>query len=241
MVAYLRFETVRALRNPRFLLLVGILPLLLYVIGVQRGAGPTGTVSGLPTGVWFLASAGSLGAIASSLAVSGARLAAERSSGWSRQLRITPLSEPAWLIGKVLSGLAIVLPIIVVLDVIAATYGNVHLSTRSWIQLGITLLLGAIPVAVLGLVIGLLLRGEAAGAAQSLAFLLLSFLGDAFASSPATGLAKFAGEATPTYYLVHAARAAVRGDAPAAGDVAGIALSTAAMIALVMWLRRRND
>jgi hypothetical protein len=47
--------------------------------------------------------------------------------------------------------------------------------------------------------------------------LLLSFLGDAFASSPATGLAKFAGEAAPTYYLVHAARAAVRGHAPAAG------------------------
>jgi ABC-2 type transport system permease protein len=241
MSAYVRFETVRALRNPRFLLLVAVVPLVLYVIGVQRGNGPAGTVSGLPAGVWFLASAGALGAMTSALTVSGARLASERSSGWSRQLRVTPLSQTAWLGGRILSGLLVVIPIVAALAIVAATYGQVDLNARSWAQLALTLVVGAVPIALLGLLLGLLLRGEAAGAAQSLAFLLLAFLGGAFASSPPTGLTKLISEVAPTYYLVGAARAAVRGVRPATSDIIGLCLCTVLLAIAVVWIRRRAD
>src|SRR3954452_6858177 len=87
---YARFETFRTLRNPRFLILVTVVPLLLYVVGFQRAQGAAGTVAGLSAGVWFLASSAAVGAMAAAMAGSGARLGADRASGWGHPLRGPP-------------------------------------------------------------------------------------------------------------------------------------------------------
>jgi hypothetical protein len=81
MLSYARFEMTRVIRNPRFMLLVALVPVLLYLVGLRQGAGAA--IGAAPAGVWFLSSALALGAVASALTSLGARLAAERASCWS--------------------------------------------------------------------------------------------------------------------------------------------------------------
>lgn len=240
MVAYMRFETLRALRNPRFLVLVGIVPVALYLVGLHGLSGRTGAIEGLPLSVWLLASSAVLGCVAAALNGAGARLAAERAAGWTRQLRVTPLSDVAWLAGRVLSSVVVIIPVIAVVALLSITVGHVDLAPARWVQLLVTLLLGAVPIALIGLVIGLAFRAEAAQAGQAVIFLVLAFVGGAFANSstPPPGVGVIS-HIAPSFYLVNAARAATRGEAPAGADVLGL-LGTALLLAVaVAWLRRR--
>src|SRR4051794_6560234 len=241
MWAYARFEAIRTWRNPRFLFLVSVVPLLLYVVGVQRVRGAHATVHGLPAGVWFLTSSAVLGAMAASMSGSGARLGADRSSGWSRQLRVTPLSHRGWLVGRLLSTALVVVPAVAAVSVIALTYGRVRLGAGAWAQLSLTLLLGTVPIALLGLAISLVLKGESAGAAQTLGFLLLGLLGGVFSDGVAEGWALTVARFTPTYYLLRASRSAVAGNAPHVADVTVLVLLAVGLAGLVMWLYRRGE
>jgi|1186.fasta_scaffold62882_2 ABC-2 type transport system permease protein len=238
---YARFESIRTLRNPRFLFLVTVVPLLLYVVGVQRDHGASGTVAGLPAGVWFLASSAAVGAMAAAMAGSGARLGADRASGWARQLRVTPLTNGGWLFGRLLSTCVVVLPVVLAVAVVAVTYGNVHLDATEWALLVLTLLLGTVPIALIGLAISLALKGESAGAAQTLGFLVLALLGGVFSDGQQTGWTKTVAELTPTHYFVRACRTAVNGAFPHLTDVAVLGLLTAILAVLVMTLYRRAE
>jgi ABC-2 type transport system permease protein len=79
-VAYLRFELRRLVREPRLFVVTVLMPVLTYVVFTG-----VGDVSGEPAGV----------AAAAALLV-GVGVAAERSAGW-RQLRLTPL-RPATVV-----------------------------------------------------------------------------------------------------------------------------------------------
>jgi ABC-2 type transport system permease protein len=241
MLAYSRFEATRTLRNPRFLVLVGIVPVLLYLVGLHTGRGPANLVAGIPAPLWFLASSATLGALAAALTGSAARLAAERASGWTRQLRVTPLTEGAWLGGRILATVAIVIPVVVVIAALAVTVGGVRLGVAEWLQLLVTLLLGSLPIALIGLLVGLTLRAETAQAALAVVFIALAFAGGVFAQSPTPppGLQLFS-DITPSYYLVRLSRDAVLDLAPPLLDVGVLTLISAILAGAVVWLRRRS-
>jgi ABC-2 type transport system permease protein len=242
-LAYVGFEVRRALRNPRFLVIVALVPVLLYLLGAGNARNSNATIGGLSTGTWFLASSASFGVLAAALGASGARLAVERASGWTRQLLLTPLSELAWLTGRVLVSVVVSIPIVAVVSVLAVTVGGVSLDAREWVQFIVTLLLGAIPLALCGLAVGLALKAEAAQAAQALLLVGLAFLGGLFAET-ANGIpssAQWLADAMPTFYLVKLAREAVAGLDPRLGYVGALGLITLVLGALVARLRRSLD
>jgi ABC-2 type transport system permease protein len=240
MLSYARFEMTRVIRNPRFMLLVALVPVLLYLVGLKQGAGAA--IGAAPAGVWFLSSALALGAVASALTSSGARLAAERASGWERAMRVTPLTDAGWLAGRVLASLGIVVPVVTLVALLAVTAGHVRLTVVTWLGLLAVALLGAVPIALLGLVLGLTLRSESAQAAQAVVFLALAFFGGIFAQSakaPAT-IAPVAA-VTPSYHLVLALRTVAAGHFPARADLAALAAVTAVAGCAVLWLRKNRS
>jgi ABC-2 type transport system permease protein len=174
-LGYVRFETVRTLRNPGFLFLVTVVPVALYLIGA-RGVDEDDQIGGIPSSVWYLASATTIGAIGAAISGSGARLAAERASGWARQLRVTPLTERSWLVGRTLASLLVVLPVILVVGLLAVTVGDVRLDAAQWMTFTVIVVLGSIPIALIGLIVGLAFRAESAQAAQAVAFVLLAWV-----------------------------------------------------------------
>src|SRR5215475_15181978 len=124
MIAFLRFEIIRTLRNARFLVMLIVFPVVLYLIyGTQRG-----TAQNLTIGTLVLVSMAVYSGMGSAMFATGPQLARERQSGWMRQLRVSPISAPRWFGAKLVQGLLLIIPGFVLLLALGYGYGHVHLA-----------------------------------------------------------------------------------------------------------------
>jgi ABC-2 type transport system permease protein len=206
---YTRFELVRTLRSRRFFLLSIGFPLALYLLI----AGPSRDVrdlagTGIPAPLYFMVGLATFGAIGAMLS-SGARIAGERAAGWNRQLRLTPLPARAYLRTKVVSGYVMALSTVVLLC-LAGTALGVRLPASAWLHMTALLLVGLVPFAALGILIGHVLSNDAVGPAiGGLTAALAFFSGTWFPLGHGT-LADVA-QYLPSYWLVQASRVALGG------------------------------
>jgi ABC-2 type transport system permease protein len=152
-MTYLRFELLRAVRNGRFFVFSLAFPLILFL--VVAGSNRHQSLGGIPFPVYYLAGMVSWGTMAAVVA-SGARIAAERSVGWNRQLRLTPLSVRAYLRAKVLGGYLMAALSILLLYIAGISIG-VRLPADRWLQMTVLVLIGLVPFAALGIWLGHLL------------------------------------------------------------------------------------
>ena len=98
-----------------------------------------------------------------------ARISAERSTGWNRQLRITPLTTRDYFRTKVLTGYAAACATIAVMYVAGATLG-VSLSARNWVEMTLLILVGLVPFAAGAIAMGHLVPVDSIGPAMGLLF-----------------------------------------------------------------------
>ncbi len=209
---YLRFELLRTLRNRRFLFLSLGFPLVFYLLvaGSARGVKNLGG-SGLSAPLYYMVGLVAFGAMSAMLS-SGARIAAERQAGWHRQVRITPLPPSAYLRAKVVTGYLMALLTILVLSVAGAAMG-VRIPAGRWLEMVGLILVGLIPFAALGILIGHLLSVESIGPAMGGGIALLAFLGGTWFPIPDHGALHVVGQALPSYWLVQAGHIALGGAA----------------------------
>ena len=106
----------------------------------------------------------------------GTRVAQERTDGWQRQLRLTPMRGPGYLVVKVISAMAVALPVLVVVFLAGLAMG-IHMSAAQWGLVLVSLWLGVLPFAVLGLAIGLFGKGDTVGAVTGALMMPLGMLG----------------------------------------------------------------
>jgi ABC-2 type transport system permease protein len=172
---YLALEFKRAMRNPRFLFFTVVFPVVLYLI---EGGLFNGDIQGthITYAAYLMVSFGAYGGFMASLNT-GARTAVERSQGWQRQLRLTPLTPRAYLLGKAAVGQAVALPPILLLAIIGGLFENVHLSAANWALMVVGTWLACIPFSVLGLLVGQIATAENMQVYTSALMLLLAFLG----------------------------------------------------------------
>src|SRR3712207_3232975 len=90
------------------------------------------------------------------------RLAFDRSSGWLRQLRVTPVPPSAVLAVDVLVGALLVLPSLVVVALVGRFVTGVQLGLGSWLALVGVLWAGSVVFVALGVAVGLVLDSQAA-------------------------------------------------------------------------------
>ena len=113
-LVYTRYELLRALRNRRFFFFSLGFPLLFYfVIAAPNRHVTDFDGSGISLPLYYMVGLTSFGTMVAMIST-GTRIAAERQVGWTRQLRITPLSTRAYFRAKLLAaymmaGLTIVL------------------------------------------------------------------------------------------------------------------------------------
>jgi ABC-2 type transport system permease protein len=210
--AYLRYELLRTLRNRRFLFLSLGFPLVFYLLvaGSSRDVKNLGD-SGLSAPLYYMVGLVSFGAMSAMLS-SGARIAAERQAGWHRQIRVTPLPPRAYLRAKVLTGYAMALLTMLVLFLAGAAFG-VSLPAGRWLEMIGLILVGLIPFAALGILMGHLLSIDAIGPAMGGGVALLAFLGGTWFPIPEHGLLHVVGQLLPSYWLVQAGHVALGGAA----------------------------
>lgn len=206
-LTYLRFELLRTIRNRRFLIFSLAFPLILFltIAGSRRNI----SVDGIHFPLYYMtgmAAWGSMNAVISS----GARIAAERSIGWTRQLRITPLRTGEYFTAKILSGYLMALFSIVVLAG-AGTLIGVRLSAVEWLTMLGLLLAGLVPFAVLGIMMGHLVSVDSLGPAIGGLTSLLALLGGAFGPLVTSGALFTVVKCLPSYWLVQAGKSALGG------------------------------
>ena len=208
-MTYMRYELLRILRSRRFFFLALGFPVAIYylIAGPNRHTQNIGS-TGLSLRVYYMVGLAAFGTM-SAMLTSGVRIAAERAVGWNRQLRITPLTTRAYLRAKVLTGYLMCLLSLGTLYVAGATLG-VSLPAGDWIEMTIYILIGLIPFAALGILLGHLLTQDAVGPAIGGTTALFAFLGGVW--FPITnGTLKDIAELLPSYWLVQAAHIGVGG------------------------------
>jgi ABC-2 type transport system permease protein len=202
--AYTRFELRRTFRNRRFMLFAFGFPLVLYIlIAAPNRHEHDLASSGLPAPVYFMVGLLTFGTMNAMLSA-GTRIAAERSAGWNRQLRITPLVPQAYFRTKVLTGYATSLVTIGLLYAAGFALG-VRLPAGDWAEMTALILVGLIPFAALGILIGHLVGADSIGPALGGSTALLAFLGGVWFPLGHHGVMAAVGQALPSYWLVQAA------------------------------------
>jgi ABC-2 type transport system permease protein len=207
--AYIRFELLRTVRNRRFFILALGFPVALYflIAAPNRGEDNFGG-SGLSAPLYYMVGLAAFGAMNAMLSV-GSRIATERTAGWNRQLRLTPLSSRDYFRAKILTGYMTALAALVLLYV-AGTALGVRLDAHDWLAMTGLILVGLIPFGALAILFGHLLTSDAIGPAMGGLVAVLAVLGGVW--FPLTsGVLYYIGQALPSYWLVQASHVAVGG------------------------------
>jgi ABC-2 type transport system permease protein len=172
MFAYLRFELRRRFREPGLMLFTVLMPVASYVIftGVGQPGGSNDFAVTLMIGM------AGYGALIGVLSL-GASVSVERTQGWLRQLRVTPLSSRAVITVKAITCTVVTIPSIVAIGITAYIQHHVQLSVGRWVLVLAVMWAGSIPFALLGLSFGYALRPNVAQPASFMSFFSLAVLG----------------------------------------------------------------
>jgi ABC-2 type transport system permease protein len=203
----LRLEIRRLLRNRRTVLFTMVLPVFFFLaFGLNSSyaneADGHGNVS-----AFIMISLALYGAVLATTA-GGAMVSIERAAGWSRQLRLTPLSPAAYIAIKMLTALVLGLSSLTAVYVIGGITGKPTMPVSLWIITALCVWVGSLVFAAYGLFMGYLLPTE--NVMQILSFTLVLF---AFAAGLFVPLSQFPklfqqiAQYTPLYglnQLVHA-------------------------------------
>ncbi|MFT4264934.1 MAG: ABC transporter permease [Nocardioides sp.] len=171
-------ELRRMLRNRRTIVFTLLMPAILALIFVGQDGWDEKAGSG-NVGAYILISI-ALYAAALTSAASGAMVALERATGWSRQLRLTPLNPVAYILVKALLALAMGGIAIVVVNLVGVVEGKPDMPVGVWIASGVLALVCTVTFAALGVFVGYLVPGENAMQILGPGLAALSFLGGVF-------------------------------------------------------------
>jgi ABC-2 type transport system permease protein len=214
-LTFLKIEIMRRVRNRRTLAFTLIMPIALFLlIGLSlRNTPLTSTPisrGGPSVAAYILISMAVYGAMVASTSAGGA-VAVERATGWSRQLRLTPLNPIAYIAIKILSSL--VLGLIAVLGTFAAgIVTGIRMPIYVWVLAGLAAWLGSLVFTSLGLFIGYLVPSENVMQFLGPILAILALFGGLFTPLPAGTLHDISSW-TPVYGLGEIARAPLTGDA----------------------------
>ena len=233
-ISYTRFELLRTFRNRRFFVFSLGFPLLLYFIiaGPNRhDANFAG--SGISAPLYYMVGLASFGTMSAMLST-GARIAGERQVGWNRQLRLTPLRPRAYLRAKVITAYLMALVTLTLLYVSGASLG-VSLPAREWLEMTLLILVGLVPFAALGILIGHLVTVDTIGPVMGGTVSLLALVSGTWFPITGSGFLHDLAQNLPSYWLVQASHVSFGGDAwSARGWIVVVAWTV-----VLVWLARR--
>ena len=238
MVTYLRLELLRVLRTPRFLLLAVLMPVAFYLIFTNLGT--SGGVSGGPAmALAFMVSMACYGAIFAALSLVSGTIE-DRTIGWMRQLRTTPLPAGQVVAVKLLTSMAVVLPTISCVCLAAVLDYSVQLGAGQWLALIAVLWVGVTPFALLGTAIGYLCTAQSSSLVNMAVVLGGVLLGGFwFPVSLLPGTLQHVAHALPFNRYADLGWQVVAGHAPTMTDAVVLLAWCAAFAALAMFGYRR--
>lgn len=156
----LKLEIRRVLRNRRTLFFIIVFPAMFFFIFGMGGARAAKNGAAMPATMlaYIMISMAVYGAMVGTTS-GGATVALERSLGWSRQLRLTPLRPVAYVAMKVLTSMTLGFFAVCSTFTVGALNG-VHMPAETWLFSGLLAWAGSLVFAAFGLFMGFLIPAE---------------------------------------------------------------------------------
>ena len=235
-----RYEFMRLLRTPSFVLPTLLFPALFYILFGVVLSGTRGG-DGVSISSYLLATYGVFGIMGASLFGFGVTIAIERERGFLTLKRALPMPPGAFLFAKLVMAMLFAAIISVELAIIATTMTAIELSALQWVCLFVINIVGTLPFCALGLCLGTLVGGSAAPAVVNLIYLPMSFLSGLWLplSMLPDFIARFA-PIWPSYHLGQIALGVVGRDT-GAGFATHILVLVVTTMACLEFARRRLD
>ncbi|MEV0256631.1 ABC transporter permease [Streptomyces sp. NPDC050732] len=171
MFAYLRLEIRRTLRDVGYVISAIAMPVLMYLLFTNIGGGDADAWK--TQSMIGMAAYGALGAAMNT----GTGVAEDKSVGWLRQLRVTPMAPREVVAGRALNGSVTVLPSIAAVFVAGGLVNGVRMDAWQWAAATLLLWLGSLPFTFLGLGNGYRLTAQSTGVVNVACNLGLAVLG----------------------------------------------------------------
>ena len=237
MSAYLWFELVRIVRAPQLMMFTVVMPVASYVVFSAVSSGTDYGISMQAVMMIGLAGYGALiGVLSTAASVSN-----ERTQGWLRQLRVTPLRPRHVVVVKTIISTLVAIPSIVAVGLAGYLQHGITLSPVRWLAVVALLWLGTVPFALLGLAMGYALPPNIASSASFLTFFSLSVLGGLLIPIEAfpRGMQHFA-HVLPSNRYAELGWSAAGGHMPSGMGVAVLAAWTGVFLVLAIVAYRRS-
>jgi ABC-2 type transport system permease protein len=154
-------------------------------------------------------------AAALTAASSGATVAMERALGWSRQLRLTPLSPVVYVGIKAVVALVMGTLAVAVVNAAGLFQGKPDLAVGRWVACAVLCVVCTLVFAALGVFVGYLVPGENAMQVLGPGLALMAFLGNVFIPiDDHSSLIWHIAQWTPMFGVAEITRAPLTGDLP---------------------------
>ena len=197
-LALLSLEARRRLRNRRAMIFSVLLPVAFFLMFTTTDYSSTPYGNGNVVANMMIGMA-LYGALMTTTGA-GAAVSNERASGWSRQLRLTPLKPIAYITAKAIVGM------LISALAIGAVYAcgplrHAQMPARVWITSALIIWLGSLVFVAFGLFVGYLLPSDNAMQVVGPLMALLAFLGGMFIPLTPGSTMDRIGSLTPMYGL----------------------------------------
>ena len=242
LLSFLRFEVGRLLRNWKFLAITVGFPVVFYALFLHDRSPAKVVDNTVPWRIYLMVSMCSFAALVAGLNAGGSRLSAERASGWARQLRITPIPGWSFVVTKVSATMLVILPVLIPVEIVGASVGGVHLRPGMWVELTVLLWVTALPLAILGVLVGFLVHQETAYPVVTALMFLLGYFGGLF--DPLTDMSQplqTAARALPSFHHTSLGLALIDGKGFGVQDALVLAAYSVALGLAVMAKHRLEE
>ncbi|GAA4733692.1 ABC transporter permease [Pedococcus ginsenosidimutans] len=229
-----RLELRRMLRNRRTVIFSVVMPVVFFLLfGTGKSYSDDSAGHG-NVAAFIMVSMALYGAMLSTTG-GGAMVAVERSQGWSRQLRLTPLTSTAYIAVKVLVAMLLG-GLSVVVTYTAGALTGAHMDTSVWVVTGLAVWVGSLVFAAFGVFMGYLLPSENVMQVLGPGLALFAFLGGLFVPLDQMGSTfRAIAHVTPMYGLNQVVHAPLTGDAPGWAAVVNVAVWLAVFVGGAVW------
>lgn len=208
-LSYTRAELLRTFRNRRFFVFsIGFPLVLFWVIAAPQRSDTDFAGTGISLPLYYMVTMAAYGAMIAVMS-GGARIAGERQVGWTRQLRLSPLTVGTYFRTKIMVAFITALTVIALLYLSGIAIG-VRLPAGRWLEMTGLILIGLVPFAALGILLGHLLTTDSMGPALGGGAGLLALLGG-FWFPITEGVVHDVGQFLPSWWLVQASHVSLGG------------------------------
>jgi ABC-2 type transport system permease protein len=236
----LRLEIRRLLRNRRTVLFTVVLPVFFFLI-----FGLNSSYANLPFGhgnysAYVLINLALYGAVLATTA-GGATVSIERVQGWSRQLRLTPLSPAAYILTKMLTAMVLGLSSLTAVYIVGGITGKPTMPDWVWVTTALCVWVGSLVFAAFGLFMGYLLPTENVMQLLSFVLVLFAFGGGLFIPiNQFPSVIQEIAQYTPLYGLAYLVKTPLHGGAPHLAWIANAVVWLAIFAGGAIWRFRKD-